>query len=73
MTEADWRRALQDGGLFLDTFGNEAATLGWLPGELFDVGAGLIWRLSGEHVLAVGTHWVRLRNGLTLGKPDDAR
>ncbi len=41
VTEADWRPALHDGGLFLDTFGSEAATLGWLPGELFDVRRGL--------------------------------
>jgi hypothetical protein len=68
--EADWRRALQDGGLFLDEFRNEAATLCWRPGELFDLRNGLIWRLSGERVLAVGTHGVRLRNGLRLGKRD---
>jgi hypothetical protein len=66
--EADWHRALQDGGLFLDEFGNEAARLCWRPDELFDLRNGLIWRLSGERVLAVGTHGVRLRNGLTLGK-----
>lgn len=68
VTEADWRRALQDGGLFLDRHGNEAAKLGWLPGELFDVSTGLIWRLAGERVLAVGTHGVCLSNGLTLAR-----
>ena len=34
--------------------------------ELFDVRSGLIWQLSGERVLAVETHGVRLRNGLTV-------
>ena len=65
-SEANWRRALEDGGRFLDAFGKEAAELGWTPGELFDVGRGLIWRLSGERVLAVETHAARLRNGLML-------
>jgi hypothetical protein len=60
--------ALEDGGLFLDKFGNEAAKPGWPPGELFDVGRGLVWRLLGERVLAVGTHGARLRNGLTLAR-----
>jgi hypothetical protein len=68
VTEADWRRALEDGGLVLDQFGNEAAKLGWRPGELFDVERGLIWRLRGECVLAVGTHGVRLRSGLMLAR-----
>jgi hypothetical protein len=62
----DWRRALQGGGRILDVFGHETAKLGWRPGELFDVRSGLIWRLSGERVLAVGGDGVRLRNGLTL-------
>ena len=41
VTEADWRRALDDGGRFLDGFGEKAAEIGWSPGELFDVGRGL--------------------------------
>ena len=68
VTQADWRRALDDGGCFLDAFGKEAAELGWKPGELFDVGRGLIWRLSGERVAAVGAHGVRLKNGLALAR-----
>ena len=27
---------------------------GWTPGELFDPGDGLVWRLAGEHVRAIG-------------------
>jgi hypothetical protein len=68
VSEADWRRALEDGGLFLDEFGNEAAKLGWRPGAVFDVGRGLIWKLRGERVLAVETLEVHLRNGLALNK-----
>ncbi len=66
MTEGDWLRALDDGGRFLDDFGEKAAEIGWRPGELFDVGRGLVWSLRGERVLAIGTHGVRLSNGLVL-------
>jgi hypothetical protein len=60
VTEADWLRALDDGGRFLD--GLRAAEIGWRPGELFDVGRSL----RGERVLAIGTHGARLSNGLVL-------
>ena len=68
VTEADWVRALEDGGRLLDGFGHEAAEVGWTTVELFDVRRGLVWRLNGEPVAAVGTQGVRLRNGLTLGR-----
>jgi hypothetical protein len=57
VSEADWPRALDDGGRFLDAWGNEAAEAGWTPGELFDVGPGLIWRLAGRcaEALAAGS------------------
>jgi hypothetical protein len=66
VTEGDWLRALNDGGRFLDGFGEKAADIGWSPSELFDVGRGLVWNLRGERVLAIGTHGVRLSNGLVL-------
>ena len=66
VSEGDWLRALDDGGRFLDDFGERAAEIGWRPGELFDVGRGLVWNLRGERVLAIGTHGVRLSNGLVL-------
>lgn len=68
VTQADWRRALDDGGCFLDGFGKAAAGLGWRPGELFDLGRGLVWRLNGKRVQAIGTHGVRLNNGLALAR-----
>jgi hypothetical protein len=54
VTEAQWRQAVGDGGLFLDARGSEAAETGWTPGELFDVTAGLIWLLAGASVVAIG-------------------
>jgi hypothetical protein len=60
VTEAVWRQALDDGGCFLDAFGNQAAALGWTPGELFDVTAGLIWRLNGKRVDAIAADRARL-------------
>lgn len=50
----EWRLALDDGGRFLDAWGSEAAKFRWTPGELFDPGDGLVWRLAGEHVRAIG-------------------
>jgi hypothetical protein len=63
LTEAEWRHALDDGGRFLDAFGNEAAALGWTPGELFDVTAGLVWRLNGMRVEAIAADRARLSDG----------
>jgi hypothetical protein len=66
VSEAEWRRALDDGGRFLDAVGNHAAEFGCTPGELFDVSRGLIWRLGGERVQEIGPRRVRLRDGTTL-------
>jgi hypothetical protein len=65
-SDAAWRLALDDGGLFLDTWGwVSESEWAWLAGELFDVpspGAtgGLIWRLRGCAVIAYGPDYVRL-------------
>jgi hypothetical protein len=66
VSEAEWRLALDDGGRFLDAWGGEAAEAGWTPGELFDVMAGLVWRLAGEQVDAIGVDRVRLNDGRTI-------
>ena len=68
VSEAEWRLALDDGGRFLDAFGGEAAELGWTPRELFDVTVGLIWRLAGEQVEAIGADHARLSGGRTIAK-----
>jgi hypothetical protein len=59
-SEAEWWLALDDGGRFLDAWGEHAATLGWTPGTLFDVSDGLIWRLRGRRVQALGPRHARL-------------
>ena len=68
VTEAQWRQAVDDGGLFLDARGSEAAETGWTPGELFDVAAGLVWRLAGASVEAIGADHVRLSDGRTIAR-----
>ena len=68
VSEPEWRLALDDGGRFLDVCGKEAAALGWTPGELFDVTAGLIWRLAGERVEAIDAYRVRLSDGRTIAR-----
>jgi hypothetical protein len=66
VSEAEWRRALDDGGLFLDAWGEDAVALGWMPGDLFDVTAGLVWRLVGERVAALRPDHARLADGRTV-------
>jgi hypothetical protein len=66
VSESEWRGALDDGGQFLDAWGSKAAEAGWTPGELFDAKAGLVWRLAGERIEAIGADRVPLCNGRTL-------
>jgi hypothetical protein len=66
-----WRRAIDDGGLFLDTWGADAATMRWTAGELFDAPrdgkqSGLVWQLNGERVHALGEGRARLTDGRTI-------
>ena len=73
VSDAEWRLAVNDAGLFLDIWGAEAAALGLTPGDLFDVRAGLVWRLAGERVDALcvdasGVDHVRLCDGRTIRK-----
>jgi hypothetical protein len=68
VSETEWLRAKDDGGRFLDKWGSEAAELRYSPSELFDVGAGVIWRLAGEPVLGVGSCWLVLRGGRRLAR-----
>ena len=62
-SEADWRRALDGGGRFLDQLGNKAAETGWTPGELFDRVTGLVWYLRGDRVEAIDEDTTRLSGG----------
>jgi len=68
-SEAEWRRALDDGGRFLDAWGSLAAEWGWTVGELFDLprGAasdgGLVWFITGAKVEAFGPDHASLEDG----------
>jgi hypothetical protein len=73
VSEAEWRLALDDGGRFLDAWGSEAAHMRWTPGELFDVTAGLVWRLAGQHAEAIGADHVRLSDGRTIVRSENLR
>jgi hypothetical protein len=73
VSDAEWRLALDDGGQFLDAWGEDAATLGWTSGELFDVTAGLVWRLGGERIEALEPDHARLRGGRTLKSKRDGQ
>ena len=66
VSAARWRLALDDGGRFLDAWGPEAAALRWTPGDLFDAMSGLVWRLTGECVEAIGEDHFRLSDGRTI-------
>ncbi len=67
-TQEAWRRAVDDGGRFLDTWGEEAAALGWRVPELFDLpteekSGGLIWFLEGERIDALSGGSARTSGG----------
>jgi hypothetical protein len=65
VSDAEWFRAVNDGGLFLDCWGSEAALWGWSAGDLFDIPhdgqrGGLIWFIAGERIEAFGPEHARL-------------
>ncbi len=68
VSDADWRQAINDAGLFLDEWGALAAEFQWKAVDLFDVPrdgrlGGLAWFLEGEAVRALGPEHVRLSDG----------
>ena len=67
----EWRRAINDAGLFLDAWGADAAAMRWSAGELFDVPragrpGGLVWQLEGERVEALGADHGRASDGRVI-------
>ena len=65
VSDAQWRRALDDGGRFFDAWGSLAAEWGWNIAELFDVPShsqfgGLFWFIEGATVEAFGPDHARL-------------
>ena len=72
IAEDEWRRAVNDAGLFLDEWGGQAAEIGWTAGELFDVPrdgkpGGLIWFIEGERIEAFGEQLARTDSGRIFG------
>ena len=70
-SDAEWRLALHDSGLFLDAWGADAAAMGWHAGELFNVPragrtGGLVWQLRGAAVEALGADHVRASDGRVI-------
>ena len=68
VSEAQWWRALDDAGRFLDAWGADAAAMPWTAGDLFDVPrkgrpGGLVWQIRGERVEALGADHARLSDG----------
>jgi hypothetical protein len=60
-----WLQVVDDAGLFLDTFGAQAAGLGWNADNLFGPG-GLIRALEGTRVAALSRGSARLSDGRTF-------
>jgi hypothetical protein len=70
-SEAEWRLAIHDAGMFLDGWGLEAAAMEWAAGDLLDVPiegrlGGLVWQLSGDRVEILGADHARLADGRTI-------
>jgi hypothetical protein len=70
-TGDDWRRAIDDAGLFLDAWGADAEEMQWGAGVLFDVPregrpGGLVWQLKGERVEVMAAGHVRLNDGRVI-------
>jgi hypothetical protein len=69
-----WEMFVNDAGLFLDAWGEEAMRLGWSVDELFGLDPvmpmgrydrmGLLWTLKGQQVVALTATEARLSDGL---------
>jgi hypothetical protein len=66
MSEAEWRLALDEGGRFLDAWGERVAEVGWTSENLFSPASGLLWRLNGATVETLGADHLRLNDGRTI-------
>jgi hypothetical protein len=66
VSEAEWRLALDDGGRFLDAWGELAVDVGWTSENLFSPASGLLVRLEGATVETLGADHVRLDDGRTI-------
>jgi hypothetical protein len=66
VSDAEWRLALDDGGRFLDAWGEAAAEAGWTWENLFSPASGLLWGLHGATVETLGADHLRLNDGRTI-------
>jgi hypothetical protein len=77
VSDAQWSRALDDAGRFLDDWVADAAAMKWSAGELFEVArggrpGGLVWQLRGQKVGALGEDHARLSDGRTIDRQRNA-
>jgi hypothetical protein len=63
--EAVWHQAINDAGLFLDSFGAKAAAFGWSPDDVFSE-FGLAWALKSATVTDISTTCATLSDGSTF-------
>jgi hypothetical protein len=63
--EAEWHQAINDAGLFLDSFGAKAAAFGWSPDDVFSKG-GIAWALKGATVTDISTTGATLSDRRTF-------
>jgi hypothetical protein len=73
VSDAQWSRALDDAGRFLDDWGAEAASMQWSAGELFDIPregkpGGILWQLKGDRAEALGADHVRLSDARVIAR-----
>lgn len=73
-----WRTAINDAGLFLDAWGEQAAEYRWSAGELFDVPrdgvrGGLVWFIEGSRIATLSEQHARTADGTrTFGRRNEA-
>jgi hypothetical protein len=77
-----WEQFLNDAGVFLDQWGNNAHAFGWRIHDLFGLDTksplarfdkmGLCWLIKGQTVVAIAANAARLSGGLTYYRSDDA-
>jgi hypothetical protein len=73
-----WGTAINDAGLFLDAWGEQAAEFGWSAGELFDiprddVRGGLVWFIEGSRIAALSERHARTADGArTFGRRNES-
>ncbi|WP_262299648.1 hypothetical protein [Microvirga sesbaniae] len=58
----EWRRAIDDAGRFLDSHGQQAASLRWQSNDLFGA-EGLAWAMRGAAVSMLSMSGARLSDG----------